>query len=193
MSCGSVGLSEAFSEVLDHLKTRFKGFTSDWVVNPRHEVANSTLSMSGATAFSPLYGYILKSPRAFSEDSRVNPLSQKELPEYISMHPTDCYWTAQRVIESENFKVFTARCGERLAGYVDIRINKKLSEPYDLRVTKEFGGTGLKEALLKAAVTAAGSPVFMMTEGDDEEIDALSASGFVPKPETDNITYRLVL
>lgn len=183
--------SEAFLEVLDCLKARFKGFTSDWVVTPRHEAANSALSASGAEAFSPLFGYILESPKAFPEDERIKPLSEKTAPEYILRHPTDVYWTAQRVIESENFKVFTAFCEEKLAGYIDVRVGKDMSEPYDLNVFEGFGGKGLKEALLKAAVTAARSPVFMMTEGESEELSALSAAGFSPKPETDNITYRI--
>ena len=107
----------------------------------------------------------------------------------------DVYWTAQRVIESDCFKVFTAFCGGRLAGYIDVRLPQKLgfSEPFDLKVSEEHLGEGLEEALLKSAITYLKTPMFMMTEGCGAELSALKAAGFAPKPETDNVTYHIVL
>lgn len=186
---------EPFFDVFDYLKANFKGFASDWVVNPRSRAANATLSSLGATAFSPLFGYMLNAPRVFPDDPRIKPLSEKVVPEYISMHSTDVYWTAQRVMESGRFKVFTAFCGERLVGYIDIRLPEKLdfSEPFAIEVSDEYKGQGLEEALLKAAVTSVQTPVFMMTEGESDDLTMLSAAGFVSKPETDNVTYHIEL
>ena len=187
--------SEPFFEVFDYLKERFKGFDSDWVVNPRNRAANAALSSLGATAFPPLFGYMLKSPAVFPVDPRIKPLSSEAIPEYIALHPTDVYWTAQRVIESGCFKVFAAFCDGRLAGYIDVRISEKagFSEPFDLKVSEEHLGEGLEEALLKSAITYLKTPMFMMTEGDGAELSALKAAGFAPKPETDNVTYHIVL
>lgn len=186
---------EPFFEVFDYLKANFKGFASDWVVNPRSRAANAALSSLGATAFSPLFGYMLNAPRVFPDDPRIKPLSDEAIPEYIAMHPTDVYWTAQRVIESDCFKVFTAFCDGRLAGYIDVRLPKKLgfSEPFDLRVAEEYSGKGLEEALLKAAITSVQTPMFMMTDGNSEDLSVFKAAGLTPKPETDNITYHIDL
>ena len=52
-----------------------------------------------------------------------------------AMHASDCYWTAERVLDApETFRVILALDGETLAGYLDITHGMAINEIYDLHV-----------------------------------------------------------
>ena len=178
----------AVVEAVRYLKDNYPDFSGDWVFNPRNTVAVNALKALGAEVIESLRGYILDTPRKYECANNIRPLEEKHHAEYAAMHSKDVYWTAERVIASDKFAVWTALDGGHITGYIDLFRDAALSEVYDWQAAD----SDIKEALMSAAISEARSPVLMMLE-DGADADILEKIGFVRVPKRDNITLQLEL
>ena len=180
--------AEAVREAVQYLKDNHPDFSGDWVMNPRNTVALNALKELGAEVVESLEGYIFDGVVKFDADEGIIPLDEKHYAEYIAMHSKDVYWTAEKVIASEKFATWLAVENGLVVGYIDIFLDQNLSEIYDWQAPNDV----TKSALVRAAISGAGSQVMMMLEGDSEA-DILKDIGFKRIPRRDNITLSLDL
>lgn len=114
---------------------------------------------------------------------------------YGSLHRTDTYWTAERVLSApERFRVFLAVEDRQLLGYLDVTYGCDINEPYDLLVRPGLPFRKYAVPLLAEAVRRNGPNRMMALVYTDaaEEIAAYAASGF-EKVEGQNSVYASYL
>lgn len=135
MLAGLSRREDAYAQMLVHLKAAYPGYRADFVCNPENELLLACLRGAGS-AFEPeQQKLVLKSPAPYSGTCCAMHYTPEYEAQYRAMHASDCYWTAERVLDApETFRVILALDGETLAGYLDITHGMAINEIYDLHV-----------------------------------------------------------
>ena len=181
MIIGFTKNEEAFSEMLSFLEASYPGYQMDFVLNPRNPAIVRPLKAKGAV-FDPEQQKMLQ--RGIAPDistEHIELYSEKWKAQYCALHHTDVYWTAERILSTENkFRVLLAIENGQVLGYLDVTCCYEENEIYDLCVRPEAANRGYELELLVKAVESNGPhPMMVLVDVDDgEEIKTYSKAGF---------------
>lgn len=188
--------SRAYKEIFDYLQEKYPGYQLDCVFSPNNNIIKEVLEARGAEFYKEQLKMKLKELIPFEHELMIIPYASAYEEGYKSMHSTDVYWLAERVIKAENvFKIFLALENNEVVGYIDVTHKFEENEPFDLLVKEEYRNKGYGKALLQAAVIA-NHPKAMSLLVDYDNAQAISAYhhlGFIDIPEENNITAHLEL
>lgn len=197
MLVGLSRLKEAYSEMMDYLKSRFPGFSVDFVYNPANRLMENCLRISSAFFEPEQCKLILKKPPAFSSERSVVPYSEAYRAGYLAIHDdVGRYWTAEKVLAAlDRFHVFLALDGSQVVGYLDVTYCFEENEPYDLFVCEAYRRRGYARALLAKAIEANGEKkLSVLVDRDDAAALGVYASmGFEEDPSARSRTAHLNL
>lgn len=197
MLVGLSRLKEAYSEMMDYLKSCFPGFSVDFVYNPANRLMENCLRISGVSFEPEQCKLILKKQPAFSSELSVVPYSEIYRAGYLSIHDdAERYWTAEKVLAApDRFYVFLALDGSRVVGYIDVTCCFEENEPYDLFVCEAYRRRGYARALLAKAIEANGEKkLSVLVDRDDAAALGVYASmGFEEDPSARSRTAHLKL
>lgn len=191
MMIGLTKDGDAFSDMLTYIEKQYAGCQMDFVVNPHHKEICNKLKEKGALFEAEQQKMVQVNDVQFSMSSHIELYSPEWEKQYCALHRKDTYWTAEKVLAaSERFRVFIARIGQEIVGYLDITYCFEENEPYDLYVKPEFAHQGYELALLVKAIEY-NKPHQMMALIDidaSEEIEVYVAAGF-KKVEDQNSVF----
>ena len=181
MLIGFTKREEAFWEMLAFLEKDYPGYQMDFVLNPRNPAIIRPLKAKGAK-FEPEQQKMLQRgivPRIAAE--HVVPYSEKWKEQYCALHNKDTYWTAERILSTENkFRVLLAIENGQVRGYLDVTCCHEENEIYDLYVMPGAAERGYGRELLAKAVELNGPhPMMVLVDVNaNEEIETYSEAGF---------------
>ncbi len=187
----TVGLSEkaeAYEAVFQFLEEKFGGYQMDFVFNPQNYLLKDILTEKGAEFDTEQQKMVLQNRVPDIDTDGVVPFAQQYREEYIAIHNTDMYWTAEKVINApDRFRTFLALHQDQVVGYIDVTHCFDENEPYDLIVLPEYRRRGYGRKLLAAALKAnRPNAMMLLTEVDnDAAIHLYCSMGFV-KAENEN-------
>lgn len=192
-----VGLSkneQAYKQMLTFLKNEYKGYRVDFVYNPNNYILHSLLQQEKAEFEIEQQKMILKKKVAYQTHHHVELFSEKYRDQYVAMHATDVYWTAERVIAAtDRFRIILAIENEKVVGYIDITHKYDENEPYDVFVKPEYRRKGYAKAMLAKAIEL-NRPHGMMLLVDIDNVAAIAlyeSLGFKKAIGENNITAHL--
>ena len=197
MLAGLSRVESAYQEMLSYLRTNYKGYTADFVYNPRNYLLHRLLLAEEAEIDAEQQKMVLKREVPYESGHQIELYSAPYREQYLSMH-TDGgrYWTAERVMDAPGkFRIFLAIEGGEVAGYLDVTYTHDENEPYDLFVKEEYRRKGYGKALLAQAI-AHNKPKGMMVlldAGDRAAIGLYEALGFVRSEGENSVTARVLL
>lgn len=193
-----VGLSKnskAYDEMLSFLKTEYKGYNIDFVYNPGNYILHSILQNEKVDFEVEQQKMVLKNEVVYSSNCQVELYSPKYREQYVAMHSTDVYWTADKVIEATDlFRVILAIEKDDVVGYIDITHKYDENEPYDILVKPEYRRKGYGKALLAKAIEL-NKPNDMMILVDVDNVGAIAlyeSLGFEKVLGENNITAHIL-
>lgn len=194
-----VGLSKeqkAYEEMLGFLKKKYRGYTADFVYNPNNYLLHTKLQTEKAEFEVEQQKMVLKNEVVHNSNHRVELYSPKYREQYMAMHSTDVYWTADKVIEAKDkFRIILAIEKDEVVGYVDITHKFEENEPYDVFVKETHRRKGYGKAMLAKAIEL-NKPKKMMLLVDVDNVAAISlyeSLGFEKAVGENNITAHLLL
>ena len=181
MIIGFVQTKTAMYEMLDFMEEKYPGFQADFVIHPQNEIIRSVLNEKRA-GFDPEQQRMIHNGKGlFSDNGCIETYSSKWKEEYCSIHSTDTYWTAEKVISSPDiFRVLLAIEKEKVVGYLDVTHCFDRNEPYALYVKPENRKMGYEKALLESALKQNCPKTMMVLVDIDnaEEIKLYESVGF---------------
>ena len=181
MIIGFVQTKTAMYEMLDYMEKKYAGYQADFVINPQNEVIRSVLNEKKAAYDAEQQRMIHNGRGPFADNEHTEAYSPKRKEEYCSIHSTDTYWTAEKVLSNPGtFRVILAIEEEKVVGYLDVTHCFDRNEPYALYVKPENKKMGFEKALLERALKE-NSPKTMMVLVDidnAEEIQLYESVGF---------------
>ncbi len=181
MIIGFTKKEEAFSEMLSFLEINYSGYQMDFVLNPRNPAIVRPLKAKGAV-FEPEQQKMLHRgtvPTISTE--HIELYSEKWKAPYCALHHTDTYWTAERILSTENkFHVLLAIENGQIQGYLDVTCCHEENEIYDLFVRPEAANCGYElELLVKALELNGPHPLMVLVDVDaKKEIEIYAEAGF---------------
>ncbi len=190
----TVGLSrcaEAYEEILDYLPENYPGYQADFVFNPRNYLLKELLEQKGAE-FDPEQQKMVffgKAPEVNTEG--IVPLSEQYMEQYVAMHNTDMFWTAEKVAKRpDRFNVFLAVDQGNVVGYIDVTNCYEENELYDIVVKEKYRRRSWGRKLLgKALKENEPNSMMLLVDIDNEPAIALYESmGFVKRQGEKNLT-----
>lgn len=194
-----VGLSKdkrAYDEMLDYLRGNYAGFQADFVYNPKNDYLQQKMEETIAEFEVEQQKMVLKNSVTYQSDKQIILYKQEYREQYVSMHGTDVYWTAERVIDAlDRFRIILAIENDMVVGYLDITHKYKEKEPYDIFVKEEYRGRGYGKAMLAKAIEL-NKPNTMMLLVDVDNFPAIAMYeklGFVKVPNENNMTAHVLL
>jgi len=181
MIIGFTKNEEAFSEMLTFLETNYPGYQIDFVLNPRNPAIVRPLKAKG-TVFEPEQQKMLQKGTAPNHSTEhIELYSEKWKAQYCALHHTDTYWTAERILSTENkFHVLLAIENGQVQGYLDVTCCHEENEIYDLFVRPEAANRGYElELIVKAVALNGPHPMMVLVDVDaKKEIETYSEAGF---------------
>ncbi len=178
----------ACRELGAYLSARFPGYQADFVYSPEITPLTALLRQKGASFCTEQQKMVFAGHIPSIDLGCVEPLSEKYLGQYCAMHSADVYWTGEKTAARPDlFRVFIAREGETVVGYLDATVGHDENEPVDVRVQEPFRCRGWGRKLLVAAL-AANRPHGMRLHVDVDNAPAIglyTSVGFV-KAEGEN-------
>ena len=181
MIIGFTKKEEAFSEMLAFLETNYPGYQMDFVLNPRNPAIVRPLKEKGAV-FDPEQQKMVQRgtvPQLSTE--HVELYSEKWKAQYCALHHTETYWTAERILSTENrFRVLLAVENGQVQGYLDVTCCHEENEIYDLFVRPEAADRGYElELLVKAHGINGPHPIMVLVDVDaGKELETYAKAGF---------------
>lgn len=153
MIVGLTRSKEAWEEIFAWLKRGYPGFQADFVFNPRNARLREFLDQRGAEYDPEQEKLVLgDDPPAF-DTAGIEPLNEKYLDQYLTMHNTDMYWTGDKVwAAKERFRTLLAVEDGAVLGYADVTICFAENEVYDLWVKPEYRRRGWGRKLMARAI-----------------------------------------
>ncbi len=150
------GLSKerkAYDEMITFLKTEYKNYKVDFVYNPNNYILQSILKNEQADFEAEQQKMVLKKEVAYSSNCQIELYSSQYRDQYVNMHSTDGYWTADKVIEATDvFRIILAIEKEDVVGYIDVTYKHDENEPFDVLVKPEHRRKGYAKAMLSKAI-----------------------------------------
>jgi len=156
----------AFSAVLGWLRRHYSGWRFDLYGDKGENVIGYARSL-GFTLGGEETTYTLDAAPDCPDDPGGFLLTEKYYDAYRRVHLDDCYWKADLVIASENFRVFIIPEGGEVAAYIDVG-STGVNEIYQLQ-----GNDAQKERLVRIAGAACGSLFILATEDECALFDKL--------------------
>lgn len=194
-----VGLSRcenAYTEMLSYLKESFPGYQADFVYNPKNHLLHKLLQAENAEFDEEQVKMQLKEIVPYTGAQQVELYNPKYREQYIAMHSTDVFWTAEKVIDApDQFRIILAIEDGQAVGYVDITHKYDENEPYDVFVREEYRRKGYGRAMMAKAIEL-NRPKDMMLLVDVDNVPAIAlyeSMGFVRVEGENSITASLVL
>ncbi len=194
-----VGLSknpQAYEEIIAFLKNTYTDYEADFVYNPNNYILHAALQKEDAEFEPEQQKMVLKNEITYPTDGKVQLYSSKYREEYVAMHTTDVYWTADKVIGAQDiFRIILAVENNEAVGYVDITCNAEENEPYDIFVKPQYRRKGYARAMLAKAIEL-NKPhaMTLLVDVDNEGAIALyTSAGFEKMSGENNITAHLRL
>ena len=139
---------------------------------------------------------VLKNSVEYQSDKQVVLYKPEYKEQYVGMHSTDVYWTAEKVIDAlDRFRIILAIENDMVVGYLDITHKYKENEPYDIFVKEEYRGKGYGKAMLVKAIEL-NKPNAMMLLVDIDNLPAIAMYeklGFVKSENENNMTAHVSL
>lgn len=181
MIIGLVQSDEAMAEMLEYMEENYRGYQADFVINPKNEIIRNILNARKAVFDKEQQRMLYSGDNMFICDGCIEEISPKWEEEYCSIHCTDTYWTAEKVLSRPDiFRVFLAIENEKIVGYIDVTHCFDMNEPYDLYVKPEKANMGYEKALLESALKYNSHKTMMVLVDVDceEEIDLYESVGF---------------
>ncbi len=181
MIIGFTKNEKAFSEMLSFLETDYPCYQMDFVLNPHNPEIIRPLKAKGAV-FDPKQQKMLQRgtvPNITTE--HVALYSENWKTQYCELHHRDTYWTAERILSSENkFNVLLAIENGQVQGYLDVTCCHEENEIYDLFVRPEAANRGFElELLVKAFELNGKQPIMVLVDVDaGKEIETYADAGF---------------
>lgn len=164
----------AYDEMMAFLKANYKGYHIDFVYNPRNYILHRLLENEKADFEAEQQKMVLKNEAVYSSNCHVELYSAKYREQYVDMHSTDVYWTADKVIEATDlFRVILAIEKDQVVGYIDITYKYDENEPYDIMVKPEYRRKGYGKAMLAKAIEL-NKPNHMMLLVDVDNVGAIA-------------------
>ena len=194
-----VGLSRqkaAYDEIISYLNNNYNDYNIDFVYNPNNHLLHCALKNANAQFETEQQKMILKNEVAFESNHQIKLYSEKYREQYISMHSTECYWTAEKVINAlDRFRVILAIENDEVVGYIDITHKYNENEPYDIFVKESFRNKGYAKAMLAKAIEL-NKPNGMMLLVDIDNTAAIAlyeSLGFVKSAGENSICAHIKL
>lgn len=145
--------ARAYDELPAFLRERYPGWQCDFVYNPGNYLLHGLLERSGAEFDTEQAKMVLAQEPPIVSDSRIELYCPKYLEGYSTLHLTDLYWTADKVLAApERFRVILAVENGEVAGYIDVTTDYDENEIFDFFVKDSFRRKGLGRALLSKAI-----------------------------------------
>ena len=182
--------------MMDYLKKNYAGFQADFVYNPKNFLLHQKMADVGAAFETEQQKMILKDSVPYQSDKQVVLYKPEYKEQYIHLHSTDVYWTAEKVIDAlDRFRIILAIENNMVVGYLDITHKYDENEPYDVFVKEEYRGKGYGKAML-AKATELNKPKDMMLLVDIDNLAAIAMYeklGFVKKENENNVTAHVLV
>ena len=126
--------AEAYEAVIEYMQEEYAGYQADFVFNPDNRLLTDLLIRKGA-AFDPVQVRMVFSGNCPAIDTEgVEVLSERYHEQYLAMHTRDVFWTGDKVIEADKFRVFIGVENGSVAGYLDVTCKMGENEVYNLQV-----------------------------------------------------------
>ena len=186
----------AYEELFGSLRERYPGWQCDFVYNPGNHLLHGLLEQSGAQFDTEQQKMVLVGDTPPADDSRVELYSPKYRDGYTSIHSTDVYWTAERVLSApERFRVILAIEDGEVVGYIDVTHNYDENEPFDVFVKESHRRRGCARAMLTKAIQLNRPKAMMLTVNVDNApaIALYGSLGFERVEGQNNIVAHLTL
>lgn len=171
----------AFCEMLAFLEERYAGWEAAFVIAPRNEALRRPLEAKGGM-FYPEQQKMRRSGAAPEiPTAQIEAFTERWRAQYLAMHRTDTYWTAERVLDARGlFRVLLAGRDGELLGYLDVTASHAENEVYDLFVRPGEDYRAVALPLLGKAIKLNGTgPMQVMVDVDAaKEIEVYRAAGF---------------
>lgn len=196
MIIGLVQTRAAMHEMLDYMEENYSGYQADFVINPQNDIIRCVLNEKKAHFDTEWQRMFHHGKHSYICNECVEEYSPKWKEEYCSMHITDTYWTAEKVLSRpDRFRVLLALEEGRVVGYIDVTCCFDMNEPTALYVKPEKEHLGYEKALLESAL-AYNVPKTMMVVlniDDYKEIALFESVGFETMKGQNSIpaTYTL--
>lgn len=183
--------ANAVNEVLEYIKSNYAGYQFDFVFNPRDHLLATALR-ERETEFDTEQQKMVYDHTPVNVDvSDIELISPEYEQQYIEMHNTDVYWTAERVLQAQDtFRTYIALDGVNVAGYVDVTYNLKDNEPFDLYVKPQYRRLGYGRKLMARALMD-NEPNGMLLTVDVDNLAAIrlyESLGFVKRENENTVT-----
>lgn len=196
MIIGFVQTKAAMNEMLDYMEENYDGYQADFVINPKNEIIRSVLNEKNASFDTEQQRMFHHGKNLCVCNGCVEEYSPKWKEEYYSIHSTDTYWTAEKVISRpDRFRVLLAIEEGKIVGYIDVTHCFDINEPYALYVKPEKEKMGYEKALLESSLKYNYPKAMMVLVNVDslEEIKLFEAAGFETMKGQNSIlaTYTL--
>lgn len=174
--------SDAIREVVGFLRERYGGYHLDCVYHPDVSAMQDAFTALGASFYPIMFDMHLDKHIPFEHSHTIIPYRDEYRDEYVAIHDTDVYWTAERVLEATHvFRVFLAVEDGHVVGYLNTTYASDENEIYNVLVPEAHRNRGIAKALVDAAVSELGAkPLTLWVDEDNfPAIRAYRAVGFV--------------
>ena len=179
----------AYEAVIEHMQGTYAGFQADFVFNPANRLLKDLLIRKEA-AFDPVQIKMVFSGCSPAIDTEgVEVLSERYYEQYLAMHVTDVYWTGDKVIEADKFRVLIGVEEGCVTGYLDVTCKLDENEVYSLQVKDPARETEWSRKLLTKALEM-NRPKGMMVLAnaeDNAEVSLFESVGFEKVPGQDSV------
>lgn len=192
-----VGLSKnkaSYDEMISYLKESLNGYNVDFIYNPNNDLLHSSLLSVNAQLETEQQKMVLKNEVTRESDHQIELFSERYKEQYIAIHSTEGYWTAEKVINAlDRFRVILAIENDEVVGYIDVTYKYEENEPYDVFVKETHRKKGYAKAMLAKAIEL-NKPNAMMLLVDIDNTAAIAlyeSLGFVKVLGENNISAHL--
>ncbi|MDE6407174.1 MAG: GNAT family N-acetyltransferase, partial [Anaeroplasmataceae bacterium] len=160
-----------YEEMFDYLFKTYAGYQLDIVFNPNHPYIHN-LAVHYKGEFYPVQiSMQFNSTLKCEHNDHVIEYREEYFDQYRKIHSTDTYYTAEKVVKQNDFKVFLVLHQQSVVGYIDIkRVQNGNYFIYDFLVEESYRNQGYGKALLREALSQMKGSLVSLTVDIDDEI-----------------------
>ncbi len=181
MIIGFTRNKKAFAEMLSYLEKNYSGFNIDFVFNPLNKGISQLLKEKGAMFETEQQKMLHRGALPNVSTDHIELYSEKWKKQYCTLHRTEVYWTAERILSAQDrFRVLLAIKDRQVQGYLDVTFCYDENEIYDIFVKPESAQPGYELAMVSKALQLNGAHQMMVLVDVDaeKEIELYSEAGF---------------
>lgn len=197
MIAGLSRIENAYTEMMDYLKSNFAGFHCDFVYNPRNYLLCDLLKKQGATFYTEQTKLVLQDIVPTQIPENIVPYAPDYWAGYQAIHgDSERYWTAEKIVaRPDRFKVFLALDGDEVVGYMDVTHCFDENEPFDLFVREDMRHKGYGRGLLARAIeeNRPNGMMVLVDYDDSAAINLYQSLGFAKDEFGGNMTAHMTL